>query len=90
MKAYNKVHIADAASTLVYSGPCVLRYITVNTTAAGATTVADALSDTTPVVAILKSSIAEGTYRYDCVMATGLFVKTGHADQDITVVYEAL
>ena len=90
MKAYNKTHIDSAASTLVYTGPCVLRYITVNTAAAGAITVADALTDTTPVVAILKSGVVEATYRYDCIMATGLFVKTGHNDQDITVCYESL
>lgn len=89
MRIYEKTHIATATSTLVYSGQCVLRYITVNTTAAGAVTIADAITDTTPVIGILKASTVEGTYRYDCIMATGIHVKTAAAS-DLTVVYEKL
>ena len=89
MRVFEKTHIASGTSTLVHTGRCTLRYITVNTTANGAITVADALTDTTPVVAILQASILPGTYRYDCVMANGIFVKTAAAS-DITVCYEVI
>ena len=89
MRIFEKKNITSGTGTLVYSGPCVLRYITVNTTAAGAITVADAITATTPVVAILQSNILPGTYRYDCVMAKGIYVTTAAAS-DITVCYEAI
>jgi uncharacterized Fe-S cluster protein YjdI len=89
MRIFEKTNITSNTGTLVHSGQCVLRYITVNTTAAGAITVADAITATTPVVAILKSNCPCGTYRYDCVMAKGIYVTTA-ASSDITVVWEKL
>lgn len=86
-RVFQKSHLTS--SGLVNSGACVLRYVTVNTTAAGTITIADALSGTTPAVAILQASILPGTYRYDCVMPTGIYATLGAAS-DITVCYEAL
>lgn len=81
-------HIDSAATTLVKTGAGILRRIVVNTTAAGTTEVFDKLTAAAPLIALLKSGVGEGTYEYNCRFGTGLTVKTGHADQDITVVYE--
>ena len=89
MRIFEKTHISTTTGTLVRSGASVLRYITINTAAAGAITVADAITATTPVVAIIQISALPGTYRYDCVMANGIFVTTA-ANTDLTVVYECL
>ena len=89
MRVFEKNHISSATTTTVLnSQQGVLRYITVNTTAAGAITVYDGTTSGT-VVAILKSNIAEGTYRFDCVMSKGITVVTAAAS-DITVVWEVL
>jgi len=87
MRIFEKTHIDSATTTVVRSGQCVLRYITVNTTAAGAITIYDQTSAASPVVGVLAASVAPGTYRYDCVMANGITVVTAGAS-DITVVYE--
>lgn len=79
-------HVASATTTLVKTGPGTLRSITVNTTAAGAITVYDAVTAVAPVIAILKSSIAEGTYTFDVNFTTGLTIVTAAAS-DITVSY---
>lgn len=81
---WNYTHIATNTTTLIKTGPGTLHSIVVNTTAAGSIKVEDALTDTTPVIATLKASIAEGTYLYDVVFTTGLNIVTA-GSSDITV-----
>ena len=82
---YTYTHISTATTTVVSTKPCVLIAIIVNTTAAGAITIDDAVSATTPTIGIMKASIAEGTYEYKVFCATGLTIVTAAAS-DITVV----
>lgn len=79
-------YISTGTTTQVISGAGTLVAIIVNTTAAGTIIVADSTTTTTPAIATLKSSVAEGTYFYNCTFATGLRVITAAAS-DITVVY---
>lgn len=83
---YQKTYIATATTTQVFTGTGVLHSIVVNSTAAGTVTVIDGTSGSTPNVAVLKASIVEGTYLYDCAVATGLRIITGAAS-DITVTW---
>lgn len=82
------VNINTAVTTVVKASPGVLRRVVVNTSAAGSITIYNALSATGTPVAILKASVAEGTYEYNVRMNTGITVVTGHNDQDVTVVYD--
>ncbi len=84
LKDYEKTHIATATTTQVVVGPCKLNYITINTTAAGTIKVIDGTGGTTANVATLVASAPVGTYRFDCVMATGIRIVTA-ASSDITV-----
>ncbi len=84
-------HISTGTTTQIYTGQCVLVDIVVNTTAAGTITVYDETgSDTTNVVAILKASVAEGTYSFGqpagITLTRGLKIVTAAAS-DITVVF---
>lgn len=85
-KEYKYKYISTQTGTLVATGRGVLHSIVVNTTSAGTIIVADSTTTTTPAIATLKASVAEGTYLYDVVFANGLFVTTGAAS-DITVTY---
>jgi len=70
------------ASHVVATGSGVLHSIIVNTTAAGAVTIADS----TGTIAVLKDSIAEGTYVYDCNWSGFLSVSPAAAS-DLTIVH---
>jgi hypothetical protein len=70
------------ASHVVATGTGTLHSIIVNTTAAGAVTVADA----TGTIAVLKVSIGEGTYVYDCAWHGYLSVLPAAAS-DLTIVH---
>jgi len=63
--------------------PGTLHAVVVNTTAAGTVTLADSKG----TIAVLKASIAEGTYYYD--IDVGLLTVTQTAASDITVVRSA-
>jgi hypothetical protein len=94
MRIFEKTHIANGTTTTVglvaIDKQAVLRYVTINTKAAGATTIYDsAVASTGSVVGVLASNAPEGTYRYDCVMSNGIAVTTTAA-VDLTVVYESL
>jgi hypothetical protein len=79
-------NITSATTTQVYTGRCRLRAIVVNTTAAGTIKIIDGTSGTTANIGTLKASVAEGVYRYDCIMTSGIRIVTGAAS-DITVLY---
>lgn len=83
---FNYAHIATATTTQVKTGRGTLHSIIVGTTAAGAITISDSTSAGTPAIAILKASIAEGTYIFDVNFGTGLRITTAGAS-DITVCY---
>jgi len=90
-RIFEKTHIATTSSTVCVGGQAVLRYVTVNTTAAGTIEVYDAATVATTgtinCVGILQASVLPGTFRYDCVMSRGITVIANTAS-DITVSYE--
>ncbi len=79
---FDKVNITSATTTTVKTGSGYLNAITVSTTAAGTITIKDGAT----AFAILKASVAEQTYFYNCTFATSLVIVTGAAS-DITVSY---
>jgi hypothetical protein len=85
-KFYNKEYISTATTTQVRTGSGLLRAIVVGETAAGSIKIIDGTSGSTTNLGELKSSIAEGTYRFDCVFSAGLRIVTAAASK-ITVIY---
>ncbi len=79
-------HISTATTTVVKTREGVLRSIIVNTTAAGAITIYDNTSAAGQVIAVLKASVAEQQFDFNCVLKTGLTIVTAAAS-DITVTY---
>jgi len=84
--SFNFTNIATATTTVVKSGSGHLHSIVLGTTAAGAITVYDNTAGSGTKIGILKASIVEGTYIYDCQFSTGLTIVTAGAS-DITVNY---
>ena len=78
-------YISSATETAVDTGQGSLVAIVVTETAAGAITIADAVSGTTPAIAVLKASIAEGTYTFNVRYKTGLVITTAGASK-LTVI----
>jgi hypothetical protein len=80
--------ITGTSATNCKAGPGILRRITVNTSAAGTITVRDALTDTTPIIAVITcvASVGPTVVEFDVPFAVGLRV-TASAVMDITVVY---
>lgn len=84
---YSRRYISTATTTQVHTGYCNLVRIVVGETAAGAITVYnEAAGGSTDVVAVLKASIAEGTYEFGVTCSAGIQVVTAGASK-ITVVY---
>lgn len=84
---YQYQYISTATTTQVSTGQGQLIRIVVGTTAAGAITVSDApAGSATPIIATLKSSIAEGSYDFNLNFFSGLQITTA-AGSLITVVY---
>lgn len=83
---YVPTYISTNTTTQIFTGKGVLHAIVVGTTAAGAITVADGTAVSSATFAVLKSSVAEGTYRFDCACATGLRITTA-ASSLITVIW---
>lgn len=87
---YTYLHIAGAATTLVKTGAGVLHYVCDNTPVAAATIkVDDAITDTTPRIAIITVPAAAANpfcQRYDVIFSTGLTIVTSGAD-DVTIAY---
>jgi hypothetical protein len=82
-------NITTGTTTQVYTGHCVLDYITINNTAAGAIAIIDGITGITANVGTLKASIVEGTYHYHTVMNKGIRIVTAAAS-DITVAYHII
>lgn len=84
---YTYAHISTDATTLVKSGAGILHNICVNTVGAASTiTVDDALTATTPTMAVISGATL-GCYRYDVAFLTGLTIVTAVAAPDLTVSY---
>ena len=84
---YKYTNISTQTTTQVFSGPCRLIRIVINTTAAGAITVVDNTSGTTPPVATIAASPVIGSvFYYGIKLTTGLRIVTAAAS-DITVVW---
>lgn len=81
-------HLTAAAAANVKAGPGRLHRITINTSASGTITVRDALTDTTPIMAVVTTvaSVGPVTIEFDAPFTVGLRV-TPSATMDITVVY---
>lgn len=80
----DSVVIGCDASQILLDGGGTLHSVIVNSTAAGTVTLGGAGGST---IAVLKSSIAEGTYYYDIDL--GYLTVTQTAGSDITVVYSS-
>jgi hypothetical protein len=87
MNPGNATYISTATTTTVKSGRGNLQKIILGETAAGAITVYDNTSATGTVLAVLKASVVEGTYEFNCRFLTGLTIVTAGASK-LTVVYE--
>jgi hypothetical protein len=85
-REYQKTYLATGATTQIFTGRGVLQAITINTTAAATITIIDGTSGSTANVAILKASIVEGTYWFNCVISSGLRIILGGAS-DVTVTW---
>ncbi len=86
---FQYTHLSGAASdNQVFTGRGLLRSVVVNTTAAGAINISDALltvsSGTSGNVGIMQASILPGTQRYDVSISNGLTIARAAAS-DITV-----
>lgn len=80
--------ISSASDTQIFTGRGLLHTVVVNTTAAGAINLTDAIltasSGTSGTVGILQASVLPGTFLYDISIANGLTVATA-AGSNITV-----
>lgn len=84
---YNYTYISSNTTTVVdAAGQGQLIRIVLGETAAGAITIYDAVSGaTTTTIAVLKASIAEGTYEFGIQYKAGLQIVTAGASK-LTVV----
>lgn len=83
-------HLTGTGTTLVKTGPGILRSITFNKpVATGTVEFDDALTNTAPVMGIVTvpATPQPGTLTYDIEFTNGLSITIGTAAQDITVAY---
>ncbi len=84
----NAKYISTNTTTVVRTGAAQLSRIILGETAAGTITIYDGVNTNGTVIAVLKASIAEGTYDFNDVRCvTGLTVVTAAASK-LTVVYK--
>lgn len=90
--AYQKSYITADATTLVYTGKCVLHTVTINApTATETIELDDALTNTNPFAIItVQASPAPISLVYDVICQTGLSVTTATATSNITVSWSPL
>lgn len=80
-------YISTATTTDVSSVAGSLIRIILTETAAGAITIYDAsVGNTTATVGVMKASVVEGTYEFNCRVANGIQIITAAASK-LTVVY---
>lgn len=81
-----KAYIASATTTKVKQSAGVLHTVVLGETAAGPITIYDNVTSTGTPMAVLKTSIGEGTFIFDCEFTAGLTIVTGAASK-LTVNY---
>lgn len=87
---YKYQYISTATTTNVDVGQGQLIRIDVTETAAGAITIYDEVAGgTTAIIAVLKASIAEGTYEFGVNYSQGLQIVTAGASK-LTVVFSPI
>lgn len=74
MDNYRCVYTEAAQSTTIKTGAGVLRAIIIGSTPTKAIEIYDSAGSGGTKLAELKTSIAEGTYRFDCNFAAGLHI----------------
>ena len=93
MEYHSKTNIAQLTAgtqSQVFTGAGVLKSITINTASAWTVGVIDGTSGAAANVATIKSSTAEGTLYYDCIMANGCRIANTNSSGrggDITVTW---
>lgn len=80
-------YISTATTTQVKTGPGILHAIVLGETSAGAITIIDNTSGSTANIGVLKASIVEGTYAFNCNFSAGLRIITAGASK-LTVIWE--
>lgn len=83
---YKYTNITTATTTQVNNSPCRLIRVVLNETLAGAVTVIDNTSGSTPIVATIAASTPAGYLYYGVKLNAGLRITTASAD-DITIVW---
>ena len=86
---YKYAYIDSATTTQVDTGQGQLVRIIISETAAGAITIADSASASTPVIALFKASVVEGSYEIGINYFAGLRVVTAGASK-ATLVYSPI
>jgi len=84
---YKYTYIDSATTTQVFSGRGMLHSIVIGETAAGTIKVIDNTAGSTANIATIKASMPEGTYKFNCSIASGLRIITAAASK-ITVIWE--
>lgn len=79
-------YISTATTTTVKSGPGKLHSIVLGETSAGAITIYDNTAGSGTIIGVLKASIAEQEFIFDCRFRTGLTIVTAGASK-LTVNY---
>lgn len=83
----NYLRISSATTTTVKSGRGYLHGIILGATAAGAITIYDNTAGSGTIIGVLKASIGEQTFMYNCQFGVGLTIVTAGAS-DLTVIYQ--
>lgn len=88
---YNSAaHITTSTTTVVKASPGLLVSVCVNTKGASSSTlkVEDALTDTTPIVAVMDTTTAVGCQTFNRAMTVGITIVTATGTPgDYTIVY---
>jgi len=77
MDSFQPTYISSATTTTIGTGPMILGTIVLGETAAGTITIKDGAT----TIAVLKASIAEGTYTFNCAVMKGLSIVTAGASK---------
>ena len=87
MTPRNATYISTATTTTVKSGKGILDKIILTETAAGTITIYDNTAASGTILAVLKASIAEQEFNFNCRFGTGLTIVTAGASK-LTCIFE--
>lgn len=86
METYSRKHIAASGTHVIKTSGGELGSISINTTSAGAITIYDDITAGGEIIAVIKASVGEGSFEFNCRVINGLTIKTA-GNSDITVMY---